>query len=65
LNASLLSQEWTPVASMLPADGETVLAKTAYGTEYCVTFRSTPLARWEDPHFVRQLEFFQYWKPLP
>ena len=59
------NREWVATATRPPGDGEFVLAKTKLGSiAHRVTFRATPVPRWEDASFVRQLEFYAYWRPV-
>jgi hypothetical protein len=57
---------WISATARLPADGQTVLVKTAHGTvEHRVTFRAAPQARWESRHVISELELYKYWRPAP
>jgi hypothetical protein len=57
---------WIATSRKLPADGQTVLVRTAHGTvEHRVTFRTDPGARWENRHFISEFDLYQYWRPLP
>jgi hypothetical protein len=57
---------WISATARLPANGQTVLVKTAHGTvEHRVTFRAEPVARWESRHFISDLDLYKYWRPLP
>ena len=57
---------WIATTVNLPADGQTVLVRTAHGTvEHRVTFRTHPVARWESRHFISELDLYKYWRPLP
>ena len=65
VTASINKREWVSTATRPPADGEFVLAKTKLGTiEHRVTFRATPVPRWEDANFIRHLAFYEYWCPV-
>jgi len=57
---------WIATTTRLPADGQNVLVKTEYGTvEHRVTFRAGSAPRWENRHFISELDLYQYWRPLP
>ena len=57
---------WIATTIQLPADGQTVLVKTAHGTvEHRVTFRAGDEPRWENQHFISELDLYAYWRPLP
>lgn len=57
---------WIATTVRLPADGQSVLVKTAHGTlEHRVTFRAGRQPRWENQHFISELDLYQYWRPLP
>jgi hypothetical protein len=57
---------WIATTARLPADGQRVLVKTAHGTvEHRVTFRGGLEPRWENQHFISELDLYQYWRPLP
>ena len=56
---------WIATTLRLPADGQAVLVKTAQGTvEHRVTFRAEPKPRWENRHFISELELYAYWRPV-
>ena len=57
---------WVATATQWPADGETVLVKTASGTtEHRMTFRAHPAPRWKpESIIVSDLDWYAYWKPL-
>jgi hypothetical protein len=57
---------WTATTLRLPADGQSVLVKTAHGTvEHRVIFRAGVKPRWENQHFISELDLYEYWRPLP
>ena len=57
---------WIATTLRLPADGQAVLVKTAQGTvEHRVTFRAAPKPRWENRHFISELDLYGYWRPAP
>jgi hypothetical protein len=56
---------WIAATERLPADGQNVLVKTAHGTvEHHVTFRARPEPRWENQHFISDLDLYAYWRPV-
>ena len=56
---------WIATTVRLPADGQSVLVKTAHGVvEHRVTFCVSPEPRWESRHFISELYLYAYWRPL-
>jgi hypothetical protein len=57
---------WIATTLRLPADGQSVLVKMANGTvAHRVTFRAGPRPRWENRHFISELDLYEYWRPSP
>jgi hypothetical protein len=56
---------WISITTRLPKAGQQVYARARYGTESRrVTFFDKPVARWEEPGYIYQLEYFAEWAPI-
>jgi hypothetical protein len=56
---------WISVSLRRPKDGQVVLARNERVMPMVVTYRETPIARWESPNSVYQEQYFTEWAPLP
>jgi hypothetical protein len=57
---------WVSVSLRCPKDGQVVIAREKYSvTLLVVTYRETPMARWESANCVYQYQYLTEWAPLP
>ena len=57
---------WVRVADRLPKDGQVVLVRGKIGADSTrAIFRAKPVGRWDVETYTYQLQYFEYWAPLP